>query len=429
MAEQLKTYREKRNFKRTTEPAGSLEQDQKPADTPDQPLAVYIMHLHAASHDHFDLRLEQDGVLRSWALPKGPSLTPGEKRLAVEVEDHPLEYGEFEGVIPKEEYGGGTVMLWDRGHWRPHGKLKADKIDFELTGEKLTGHWTLVKMRGNPGSRNKKDNSWLLIKRNDPGATPLEPDDISVASGRTMTEITHRKPARDYTTFKLTPETIDNARHKSIPKALQPQLATLVNEAPKGDDWLHEIKLDGYRLMAYIEAGKVRLLTRNGKDWTRKFHHLAQTLAQLPVHTALLDGEIIWLTPDGASSFVKLQDSLSNAATDALTFQVFDLLYWNHHDLQATPLLARKQALQQVLEPILNGAGTVRYSDHVVGRGPEFYNQVCELGLEGMVAKKADSPYRSGRHKTWLKIKCTAQDEFVIGGFTKPSGARQGFGA
>ncbi|MDQ2077571.1 DNA ligase D [Marinimicrobium sp. ABcell2] len=419
MAERLETYQQKRNFSRTGEPGGSL---QGGADQ-----ARYVMHWHLASHDHFDLRLEQDGVLRSWALPKGPSLQPGEKRLAVEVEDHPLEYGDFEGVIPQGEYGGGTAMLWDKGRWETRGKPKRDKLDFELHGKKLAGRWTLVRMHGKAAGRRKEN--WLLIKRSDPDGNGSRPDDLSVVSGRTMDEIAQEAspnpPVPD-------PKDLEQASQGSVPENFTPQLATLTDSAPEGNNWLHEIKFDGYRIMARLQGGSVQLTTRNGKDWTRRFPELAARLANLPVEAALLDGEIASFEQDGSTSFRKLQDSVGTATrpgqTDQLVYQVFDLLQLNDYDLRRTPLITRKSVLAKLLKTLDAGA-LVRYSDHITGQGPEFYTQACELGLEGIISKSADARYRFGRHRSWLKTKCTLQDEFIVGGYTRPSGARRGFGS
>ncbi|WP_206604615.1 DNA ligase D [Kineobactrum sediminis] len=431
MTEKLELYRSKRDFSRTAEPSGS--EGASPGE------CLYVMHKHAASHDHFDLRLEQDGVLRSWALPKGPSLEPGEKRLAVEVEDHPLEYGEFEGVIPREEYGGGTIMLWDRGRWRQFGKSTKDKLDFELQGAKLTGHWTLVRMRGKPTDRNRGDRDWLLIKRTDETGQELNPDDLSIVSGRSMEEIAREEKPKNKRAVDAhdkavpDPSRIDRARRAELRELPSPQLATLVETAPEGEDWIHEIKYDGYRLLAWLDKGEATIITRNGKDWTRRFPELAEALATLPVQSALIDGEIASFDENGAASFRRLQESLANSRrrghTGELVFLAFDLLYLNGYDLRNSPLLERKRTLEQLLQTLPQLTARVRYSDHVQGHGADFHEQVCQLGLEGMVSKRADARYRSGRQGSWVKVKCTAQDEFVVGGYTRPSGARSGFGS
>ena len=422
MVDKLETYREKRNFSRTSEPAGRLGDN----STSHQ----YVMHMHDASHHHFDLRLEQEGVLRSWALPRGPSLEPGEKRLAVEVEDHPLEYGDFEGVIPPQEYGGGTVLLWDRGFWSPVGKPRADRLDFELQGEKLSGRWTLVRMRGDRKTGRKHPKNWLLIKRSAPVSPP--PDDLSVATGRSMEEIA-AGDARHNSGRLPDLSSLPGARRQAMPDSAPVQLATLADEPPDGEQWIHELKFDGYRLQTVIDQGSTRFLTRNGKDWTRRFPKLRQAMSALPTTSAILDGELVVMEADGSTSFRKLQESLSKqgkgSGTDSLVYQVFDLLYINGFDLRRTPLLERKGILARLLADPGLPASRVRYSDHLMGRGPAFFEQACEMGLEGIISKKADAVYRQGQQRTWLKVKCTRQDEFVVGGYTRPSGARSGFGS
>lgn len=428
--ERLEEYRRKRDFRKTLEPSG--------ADTAVAKGCLYVMHRHAASHDHFDLRLEQDGVLRSWALPKGPSLEAGEKRLAVEVEDHPLEYGGFEGIIPQKEYGGGTVMLWDTGSWKVNGKNDANHVDFILDGKKLKGAWTLVRTRSSKQKRGKPNKSWLLIKRSDKRQRKLQPDDSSVASGRSMEEIARdhdniwlkgaAHPQRKAT--PLSPAGIEGARKAKLPEKPVPQLATLADNAPDGDDWLHEIKFDGYRVMARIDKGKVTLLTRSGHDWTKRFSAQARYLQELPVTNAVLDGEIVAMENNGSTSFRELQEALSRKQTDRLVFQLFDITHLDGHDISRAPLLERKRVLRQLLESAdCDGRGSLRYSDHIQGKGREFFEQACTMGLEGIVSKRADAPYRAGRGRHWLKVKCTQHAEFVVGGFTQPAGSRSGFGA
>lgn len=435
--EKLKEYRRKRDFERTQEPAGEARDAASGYR--------YVMHKHAASHDHFDLRLEQDGVLRSWALPKGPSLEPGEKRLAVEVEDHPLEYGDFEGVIPEKSYGGGTSMLWDRGTWAIRGRQKADSIDFELEGEKLKGRWTLTRMSGRK-ERDKSGRNWLLIKRRDdkPRMNPSlsVDDDRSVVSGRNMQEIAADRDSVWTSEGAITsdaaperpelpePSALKGARRAALPRDVRPQLATLARKVPDREGWIHEIKLDGYRVLARLDKGEVRLITRNGKDWTHRFAELAKSLEPLPVDSALLDGEIVALAEDGISNFRRLQEALSAGRTSRLVYQVFDLPYLQGHDLAKVPLLQRKQALSQLLEASgFAGNGIVRYSDHIDSQGQAFSDQACRMGLEGIISKRASSHYQEKRSKDWLKIKCVNHEEFVIGGFTDPGGSRSGFGS
>lgn len=426
--EKLEEYRRKRDFERTREPAGGADKESVTGN-------LYVMHKHAASHDHFDLRLEQDGVLRSWALPKGPSLEPGEKRLAVEVEDHPLEYGEFEGVIPEKSYGGGTVMLWDRGTWQLKGKSKPDRIDIELDGERLKGSWTLTRMSGK--RQDKHGRNWLMIKRHDDqprmDASLTVDLDESIVSGRSMGEIAEdRDDTWGADTLEVPdPGDLDGARKARLPKELKPQLATLAREVPTQGEWIHEIKLDGYRLLARIEKGDVRLITRNGKDWTQRFAEIARALEPLPVDSALLDGEVVAMGKDGISRFGELQEALSSGRTSALVYQLFDLPYLAGYDLAGVPLLQRKRTLAALLEAagMQSGTGTIRYSDHLDAHGEAFHARACQMGLEGIICKRADSRYQQKRSRDWLKVKCVSHEEFVVGGYTEPSGSRSGFGS
>jgi bifunctional non-homologous end joining protein LigD len=431
----LREYRQKRDFSRTPEPAGG-------APRPAAAKPLYVVQKHAARQTHYDFRLEWDGVLKSWAVPKGPSLDPGEKRLAVQVEDHPVEYGGFEGVIPKGEYGGGTVMLWDRGWWEPVGdpakSLAKGDFKFVLHGEKLHGRFVLVRMKRREEDR--MDN-WLLIKERDAAAEPGSTDKIvaeerlSVASGRDMAAIAKdadrvwRSGDGEVTPpplLRLDPEGIRGAKRAKAPPELSPQLATAAQRAPVGDEWLHEIKFNGYRILVRIAGGKARLSSRNGLDWTGKFPELAAALARLPVKAALLDGEIVHMAPNGATSFSGLQNDLAEGRTAALVYMAFDLLYLDGWDLTGAKLVDRKAAL----EALLQGAPpTIRYSDYQRGRGPQFFAGAQSFGLEGIVSKRADSRYRPGRSPQWLKIKCGADEEFVIAGYTDPEGARAGFGA
>ncbi len=424
--DRLERYRQKRDFQRTAEPAGASSRAARgQADT-----ARYVMHHHAASHDHFDLRLEQGGVLRSWALPRGASLSPGEKRLAVEVEDHPLEYGDFEGVIPAGEYGGGTVMLWDEGHWICH-RQNDDRIELELCGIKLQGRWTLTRMRG---ARRRDTHSWLFIKRSDDRNAPLPtPDDLSVVSGRSMDEIAadHDRQWPPRRERRRAPEasTLPGARKAPWPAELMPQLATAAEQVP-GGDWFHEIKLDGYRILAHLDEGRVRLMTRNGQDWRDRFPALARQLAAWPVRRAVLDGEVVALRPDGISSFAMLQQALSEQRTDALVYQVFDLLYLDDTRLTGCTNLLRKQALADLMQALGDTpGGRIRYTDHMQGNGQALLTRLCEMGLEGVIAKRAQGTYQSRRSRDWLKLKCARHDEFVVGGYTPPNGSRAAFGA
>ncbi len=422
-ARALTVYRRKRDFAHTPEPAGDV--------TPACSGQRYVMHKHAASHEHYDLRLEEDGVLRSWALPKGPSLKRGEKRLAVEVEDHPLEYGTFEGTIPKGQYGGGTVMLWDAGSWEVTGKRDADRIDFTLEGTKLKGAWTLVRSGPRPG---KSASNWLLIKRGTSDVSASQAHDRSIYSGRSLTEIARGEPfdpSELTESAGVTPTDIPGARPRRLPDAFAPQLATPAQAAPDGDTWVHEIKFDGYRMIVHVDHGTVRLRSRNGHDWTARFAAQAQALGALAAQQAILDGEMVAMGPSGASNFKTLQELISSKDTGSLVLQLFDLMYLDGFDLTGATLLDRKAALQALLQHsgFSVSTPTVRFSEHVVGHGPEFFDQACELGLEGTVAKRGDATYSPRRTKAWLKVKCGQDGEFVVGGFTPPSGTRKGFGA
>ncbi|MEX1216827.1 DNA ligase D [Saccharospirillum sp.] len=420
----LSTYRRKRDFEHTAEPRG---------DSSPSPGQRYVMHKHKASHLHYDLRLEEQGVLRSWALPKGPSLKRGEKRLAVEVEDHPIDYGEFEGTIPKGHYGGGTIMLWDEGSWVVTGKHDADRIDFTLDGSKLKGAWTLVRSGTNSG---RPANNWLLIKRGTNDISAAEAHDRSIHSGRSMAEITSEAAFDQSALAKtdsapLSPATIAGARRQTLPASFAPQLATVAKAAPDGDDWVHEIKFDGYRIIVHVAAGNVRLLSRNGLNWTSRFKAQAQQLGGLSARDAILDGEMIAMGKEGASNFAELQDLISAKNTGSLVLQLFDLMYLDGYDLTKATLLDRKAALRSLLQQsgFAVAGSLIQYSDHVTGHGREFFAHACELGLEGTVAKRADAHYNNRRSKAWLKIKDAKDSEFVVGGFTPPSGSRKGFGA
>ena len=427
----LTTYRKKRRFGATPEPRGRLARRRAGG----RPLQ-YVIQKHDATRLHYDFRLELDGVMKSWAVPKGPSLDPAVKRMAVHVEDHPLDYNTFEGVIPKGEYGGGPVLLWDRGTWVPEedpreGYLKGT-LKFRLEGKKLQGSWVLVRTRRQQG----KKEQWLLIKQRDEAAKPGAGTDVvaalprSVASGRTIEEIGpsfHRRAAPATAAKPVSEE----GRRAPLPRFVAPELATLVETPPAGDGWLHEIKYDGYRALCRIAGGKARIFTRRGNDWTSTFAAIARAAANLPVHDAWLDGEIVVLRPDGLSSFGALQEALSGArGIGEMVYYLFDLPYLDGRDLRKLPLIERKRRLRELLEASGKGRrGSIRYSDHVEGQGEAFFEQACRTGLEGILAKRAASPYHAGRGRDWLKVKCVQTRELAVVGYTDPEGSRQGFGA
>jgi bifunctional non-homologous end joining protein LigD len=449
----LQEYKRKRDFKKTPEPAGKVAAAKGHS---------FVIQKHAATRLHYDFRLEMEGVLRSWAVPKGPSLDPAEKRLAVHVEDHPLDYGDFEGIIPKGQYGGGTVLLWDHGTWYleedgetdPVKAYRKGKLKFRLEGEKLHGRWNLVRMHGEKAGENKEN--WLLFKENDEAAVPGSGDAVvqeypeSVATGLSLEEIAAdpdrvwksnreekvekkeaKKPAKApkaAPASALSPASLPGARKAKIPAKIAPQLATLVSEPPKGEEWVHELKFDGYRIVCELREGKVKAVTRNGKDWSDRFGVVTRAVADLPAREVVLDGEVAVLLPNGTTSFQALQNALGGDTNADLVYFVFDLLYLDGHDLRGVPLLERKQALARLLETQPK-QGTIRLSDHVQGSGDEFYRHSCDFGLEGIISKRGDLPYEGGRGKGWLKVKCLKRQELVIVGFTDPEGSRTGLGA
>jgi bifunctional non-homologous end joining protein LigD len=433
----LREYRRKRDFKKNPEPAGQV------AAEPRAQRRAFVVQKHAASRLHYDFRLELEGVLKSWAIPKGPSLDPADKRLAMHVEDHPLEYGDFEGIIPKGQYGGGTVLLWDRGTWEPvgdpHKSYRAGSLKFRLHGEKLRGGFALVKIGGRRQSRDE-GRSWLLIKERDAEAessrsTPIvEGQPTSVASGRSIEQIAAAEDRvwnsnRDGHDATAPPIEVPGARRAALPKFVQPELATLVERPPEGDRWLHELKHDGYRMLARLDHRRAQLLSRNARDWTQSFPDVAAAVARLPAAQAILDGEVTVLLPDGTSSFQALQNFMSGTAGGRLAYMIFDLLYLDGRDLTGARLEDRKAALGRLLASANDKAAVLRYSDHVVGSGAEFLAQASRLGLEGIVSKRRDAAYHGTRGTDWLKIKCLAQQEIVIGGYTEPEGSRVGIGA
>lgn len=396
----LSEYHRKRDFERTLEPEG----DAAPA-AEDGPLR-FVVHRHWASREHYDLRLEWDGVLLSWAVPKGPSYDPHDKRLAVHVEDHPLDYRTFEGAIPKGEYGGGEVMLWDEGTWEPLGDVDAalrdGELKFALHGRRLKGDWVLVRLKPRPKEHGE---NWLLIKEHDGlerDVAGIEGLDTSVSTGRTRAQIA---------------EGDDEQLARNPFDQVDVELAKLVNVPPARGTWLYEVKYDGYRIVAFIEAGEARLATRNGNDYTARFPAVASALADLAGSRAMvLDGELVVTDESGRSDFQALQSFLKHPAGKHPSYVAFDLLALDGEDLRPRSLAERKKLLASLLA---GAPPEVRYSEHVEGRGQESFEAACKLGLEGVVGKRTDSPYRGARTGDWIKLKCDHRQEFVVGGFTR----------
>jgi len=464
----LQTYRTKRHFGMTPEPRGK---------TGKRGGNAFVIQKHAATRLHYDLRLELDGVMKSWAVTRGPSLVPGEKRLAVHVEDHPIEYNKFEGTIPKGQYGGGTVMIWDRGTWEPegdpHSGYKKGHLNFRLAGKKLNGFWHLVRMHKRPG---EKRENWLLIKSDDEFARRvkdpdiLEEENLSAASGRSMDEIagakgavwrsnrsvkesaaglkraSQAKPAQKVAkkTSRAKPEAaararagkgiskgksgkrkakarkakakpVPGARGAFLPDFVPPCLALLGVTAPDSADWIHEIKFDGYRMQARIDDGDVRLLTRKALDWTGKFAPIAEALETLPVEQAVLDGEIVSESDDGVATFSQLQQDLKEGRSQNFVYYVFDLLYRDGYDLTTVPLEIRKQALADLLEG--SDLRQLRLSEHFTESGTTLLKHACKIGLEGIISKRRTAPYRPGRGGDWIKTKCSDRQEFIVAGY------------
>ena len=455
--EQLARYRSMRDFSVTSEPSGEA----KEAKAAEDSALPYVIQKHAARRLHYDFRLGWNGVLKSWAVTKGPSYVPSDKRLAVQVEDHPMEYGGFEGIIPKQQYGGGTVMVWDRGTWEPHGDvdegLQRGSLKFTLHGEKLRGKWALVRMGGRAANESKPN--WLLVKEHDeeerrPEDAPItEEAPDSALTGRTMEGIARdrdrvwqsnraetpplavsaralaqeTKPAPHKASRSLSRELARTPR-ETLPDFISPQLASFAKAPPTGDRWVHELKLDGYRVQARIDHKKlsVRLLTRTGLDWTHRMQAIARAVGELPVESAILDGEVVVLEPDGTTSFANLQAAFQEGTKHALTYYVFDLLHLDGHNPRNLPLLKRKELLAEVLSAT---GDPIRLSEHITGDADRIFREGCKMRAEGIVSKLSDAMYVSGRVGSWLKLKCYLEQEFVIGGFTLPSNDSHGVGA
>ncbi|HEX4310819.1 MAG TPA: DNA ligase D [Acidobacteriaceae bacterium] len=474
--QQLARYRAMRDFATTAEPSGSSGGKKKAADAG----LPFVIQKHAATRLHYDFRLGWHGVLKSWAVTKGPSYVVADKRLAVEVEDHPMEYGGFEGTIPKGQYGGGTVMVWDEGTWEPVTDVdegfRKGQLKFILHGQKLHGHWALIRMKGNRFGDKGKTN-WLLIKEHDeyertpddPAITEEAPN--SAVTGRTMEQIAaaedhvwnshvpDKKPLVNRSLLTRRSATkaeqpvpglvkkkeqsrrrpdapdragvLSDAPKEKLPAFLAPELASSAEKPPEGEDWLHELKLDGYRIQMHIDEkdGKrrARLFTRKGLDWTHRMRAVAETAAELPVHTAIVDGEVVVLTEKGGTSFADLQAAFDEGAAHPMTYYAFDLLHLDGHNLRSLPLERRKSILEELIHE--HGEDGIRYSSHIRAHGGTMFRHACEMGAEGVVSKLARSPYQSGRSNLWVKSKCVLQQEFVVGGFTELSTGGEGVGA
>jgi bifunctional non-homologous end joining protein LigD len=437
----LASYRAKRDFSQTEEPSG------KAAVAAGKALR-FVVQRHDATRLHYDFRLELDGVFKSWAVTKGPSLDPTVKRLAVEVEDHPLDYGDFEGTIPEGQYGGGTVQLWDRGYWLPQGDphegLKKGDFKFVLEGERLHGSWVLVRMKWD--RTGGKRTNWLLIKHRDEAAHEGDDDKLladpkSVASGRTLKEIalgTGRAPTPFMTAKKRTAGAVWDSKKKgggeepaptraakpkkvqAMPRFVEPQLAKLVEQPPAGSGWAHEVKFDGYRLQLRVESGKAVLRTRKGLDWTKKFASIAEQAKALP--DCLIDGEAVALDRRGVPDFGALQDALSEGKSDALVFFAFDLLFTDFgkggEDWRGLPLSERKARLADLLDGLKGKRQALRYVEHFETSGTAVLESASRMGFEGIISKELDAPYRSGRVGSWVKTKGRLGQEVVIGGWT-----------
>jgi bifunctional non-homologous end joining protein LigD len=440
----LEKYRAKRNFKITAEPAGGAHKDAKQSSRANaRHEATFVIQLHHATRLHYDFRLEIDHTLKSWAIPKGPSLDPKDKRLAVHVEDHPLEYATFEGTIAANQYGAGEVITWDRGTWRLEGNsgdtsnaaaataYKAGKLKFELFGEKLHGYWTLVRTRlgqdQNTASHAQTKENWLLIKERDAQARPAEEYNVTVALPNSV-----NSTARPESSIEKSPQIRIPPKTKSpalmLPEKMQPQLATLAANAPSDDGWAYELKLDGYRILTRIDvSGAIQTFTRNGLDWSKKLGATVKALTDSGLKNCWLDGEIVMLGKDGRPSFQMLQNAFSSNQTEAIQYYLFDILFADSRDLRAEVWEARRTILDALMAK--NKSPLIGVTEIHQTPVKDLLNSVCHHGLEGLIGKRRDAPYESGRGNSWIKLKCLKRQEFVIGGFTNPQGTRAGFGA
>ncbi|MEX5582868.1 DNA ligase D [Pseudomonas lurida] len=422
MAKPLSEYNRKRDFSITGEPAGSAPAAKR------QPSALsFVIQKHDARNLHYDFRLELDGVLLSWAVPKGPSLDPAQKRLAVHVEDHPLSYGSFEGSIPTGQYGAGDVIVWDRGVWQPHDDphkaYAAGKLKFTLVGEKLSGDWALVRTRLK-GSGDKEQ--WLLIKEKDSQARPAGDYDIVQAEPNSVVSDASVGKPRAQPKAKAKAKAKPQKATSPLPEDFSPQLATLVDRAPEGD-WQYEIKFDGYRMLARIRDGEVRLFTRNGHDWTDRLPRQAKALQALKLKDSWLDGEVVSLNGDGLPDFQALQNAFDIGRSLDIVYYLFDAPFLNGQDRRQAPVEDRRAALKAALAG--SRSKLLRFSEAFTAHPRDIIESACDLALEGVIGKRLGSPYVSSRSADWIKLKCRLRQEFVIVGYTRPQGSRSGFGA
>ncbi|WP_455826406.1 DNA ligase D [Pseudomonas graminis] len=422
MAKPLSEYNRKRDFEITAEPSGSAPTGRRKAQA-----LSFVIQKHDARNLHYDFRLELDGVLLSWAVPKGPSLDPSQKRLAVHVEDHPLSYGSFEGSIPAGQYGAGDVIVWDRGVWQPHDDPRkayaAGKLKFTLVGEKLSGDWTLVRTRLK-GSGDKEQ--WLLIKEKDPQARPAADYDIVEAEPNSVLSDASVGKPKTKAKAKTKPRAKPEKTSTALPEQFSPQLATLVERAPEGD-WQYEIKFDGYRMLARIRDGEVRLFTRNGHDWTERLPRQAKALQALKLKDSWLDGEVVSLNGDGLPDFQALQNAFDIGRSLDIVYYLFDAPFLDGADQREAPVEQRRAALKAALAG--SRSKLLRFSEAFAANQRDIFESACDLALEGVIGKRIGSPYVSRRSADWIKLKCRLRQEFVIVGYTRPQGSRSGFGA
>jgi bifunctional non-homologous end joining protein LigD len=422
MTDALKVYKSKRNFAITSEPAegGEVGKD----------ALTFVIQKHWASRLHYDFRLELDGTMKSWAVPKGPSYDTHDKRMAVHVEDHPISYSSFEGTIPEKQYGAGKVIIWDKGTWQPlddpHKGYEAGNLKFEMHGHKMHGKWALIRMKG----KGEKQEPWLLIKEKDDFARPASEFSVidempdSVKHLKAPKAAKQAKPAAKASRGKAPPEAVK----ASLPDTLAPELATLVDKPPSSpEDWIFEIKFDGYRMLARVEGKNVKLFTRNGNDWTGKLGALHKALLKMKLPDGWYDGEIVVHDENGRPNFGKLQLAFDGSDTADIVYFLFDVPYLNGYDMREVPLEARRAALKNVLDKLATDA--VRFSDEFGSDPQELVLAACKMGLEGVIGKRRDSRYVLRRSPDWIKLKCGQRQEFVIGGYTDPQGSRTGIGA